>query len=73
MTPGENPEPEAEDPGPDEADFNYSAPLPLPPDWRPPGSDHVDVVPRGPPSPGPVKTIEDLGIGPQTPYPTKEQ
>lgn len=70
---GDAPKTESPEDAPDEPAFNYSAPLPLPPDWRPPGHDHVDVAPRAAPSPGPVETIEDLGIGPQTPYPTKEQ
>lgn len=32
-----------------------------------------DPVGKAEPSPGPVETIEDQGIGARTPYPTKEE
>ena len=57
---------------PPPAEFNYSAPAPLPPNWKPGFGidDEGPVVFRAPPEP--LHTIQELGIGPRDPYPSKE-
>jgi hypothetical protein len=68
--PSELAEPEPVEP--EQAEFNYSAPEPLPADWHPGYGQRPNIVPAVAGRLEPLETVEGLGIGPRDPYPSKE-
>jgi hypothetical protein len=54
-------------------EFQFSAPLPLPADWKPPGDGKAPRVARSTRAPkASLQTVAEQGIGAQSPYPSKE-